>query len=206
MQQGGDCHVRSKNDPMVILLSLFLGTTLAAVAGLRAFMPLFLIGVLERAELLAPFSLGDNFQWLTTDVAILTFGIATVLEIAADKIPGMDSGLDAFMTFVRPGAGAVSVFAILSSQDPTLAYVAGFVLAGGATLPIHFGKGLLRLGSHATTAGFGSPVLSVAEDTASAGAIALSVLIPLFALIFGLLSMFLIGRIVIKIRRRRAAT
>ena len=79
---------------MVILLSLFLGTTLAAVAGLRAFLPLFLLGVLERAQLLAPFSLGDNFQWLTSDLAILTLGIATVLEMTADKVPAIDSALD----------------------------------------------------------------------------------------------------------------
>ena len=174
---------------MVILLSLFLGTTLAAVAGLRAFLPLFLLGVLERAQLLAPFSLGDSFQWLTSDLAILTLGIATVLEMTADKVPAIDSALDSVMTFIRPGAGALSVFAVMSSQDPLLAYVAGFVLAGGATLPVHLGKGILRLGSHVTTAGFGSPALSLAEDAGAAGAITLSVLLPILALIFGLASL-----------------
>ena len=115
---------------MVILLSLFLGTTLAAAAGLRAFLPLFLLGVLERAQLLAPFSIGENFQWLTTDIAILTLGIATVVEVTADKLPAVDTALDSGMTFIRPAAGAVSVFAVMSSQDPLLGYIAGFVLAG----------------------------------------------------------------------------
>lgn len=191
---------------MVILLSLFLGTTLAAVAGLRAFLPLFLLGVLERAQLLAPFSLGENFQWLTSDLAILTLGIATVMEITADKIPAVDSALDSMMTFIRPGAGAVSVFAVLSSQDPTLAYVTGFVLAGAATLPIHLGKGFLRLGSHATTGGAGSPALSVAEDAASVGAITLSALLPFLAVAFGLFSLALIFWVLSKVRRRFATT
>ncbi len=191
---------------MVILLSLFLGTTLAAVAGLRAFLPLFLLGVLERAQLLAPFSLGDNFQWLTSDLAILTLGIATVLEMTADKVPAIDSALDSVMTFIRPGAGAVSVFAVMSSQDPLLAYVAGFVLAGGATLPVHLGKGILRLGSHVTTAGFGSPALSLAEDAGAAGAITLSVLLPILALIFGLASLAVVIWLIVLVRRRRAAT
>jgi len=191
---------------MVILLSLFLGTTLAAVAGLRAFLPLFLLGVLERAQLLAPFSLGDGFQWLTSDLAILTLGIATVLEMTADKVPAIDSTLDSVMTFIRPGAGAVSVFAVMSSQDPLLAYVAGFVLAGGATLPVHLGKGILRLGSHVTTAGFGSPALSLAEDAGAAGAITLSVLLPILALIFGLASLAVVVWLIVLVRRRRAAT
>jgi uncharacterized protein DUF4126 len=191
---------------MVILLSLFLGTTLAAAAGLRAFLPLFLLGILERAQLLAPFSIGENFQWLTTDIAILTLGIATVVEVTADKIPAVDSGLDSVMTLVRPAAGAVSVFAVMSSQDPLLGYIAGFVLAGGATLPIHLGKGTLRLGSHLATAGFGSPVISAVEDATSVGAVTLSVILPVLAVLFGLLSLALVAWIIVMVRRRRAAT
>lgn len=190
---------------MVIILSLFLGTTLAAAAGLRAFLPLFLLGVLERAQLLAPFSLGENFQWLTTDVAILTLGIATVVEVTADKIPAVDSGLDTVMTFIRPGAGALSVFAVVSSQDPLLAYISGFVLAGGATLPVHLGKGTIRLGSHLATAGFGTPVISAAEDAASVGAVTLSIVLPLLAVLFGLFSLALVFWLFAKVRQRRLA-
>jgi hypothetical protein len=191
---------------MVILFSIFLGTTLAAAAGLRAFLPLFLLGVLERAHLLAPFSLGENFQWLTSDAAILTLGIATALEVIADKIPAVDSVLDSVMTFVRPGAGAVSAFAILSSQDPVLAYVGGIVLAGGATLPVALGKSTLRLGSHLTTAGAGSPVLSVAEDATSVGAITLSVLVPILAVVFGVVSLLFVFWIALRVRKKRSAT
>lgn len=194
---------------MVILMSLFLGTTLAAAAGLRAFLPLFLLGVLERAQILAPFSLGESFQWLTSDLAILTLGIATVVEVTADKFPAVDSALDTVMTFVRPAAGAVSVFAVVGSQDPTLGYVSGLVLAGGATLPVHLGKGFLRLGSHATTGGAGSPALSVFEDATSAGAITLSALMPLFACLFGIASLvFVVWAVkkIRKVRKKRAAT
>lgn len=188
----------------VVLLSLFLGTTLAAAAGLRAFLPLFLLGVLERAQVLSPyFSLGDNFQWLTSDLAILTLGIATVVEVTADKFPALDSALDGLMTFVRPVAGGLSVFAVVSAQDPTLAFVASFVLAGAATLPVHLGKGALRLGSHATTAGTGSPLISSAEDAVSAGAITLSVLLPLMALVFGVLSLVFLGVIYRAVKKRR---
>lgn len=189
---------------MVVLLSLFLGTTLAAVAGLRAFLPLFLLGVLERAQLLSPFTIGENFQWLTSDLAVLTFGIATVFEIAADKIPGMDSLLDSVMTFLRPGAGALSVFAVLSSQDPTLAYVAGFVLAAGASLPVHLGKGFLRLGSHAVSGGTAGPALSATEDVAAVGAVTLSTVAPALAILFGGCSLLFALWLLRKLRRERS--
>ncbi len=174
---------------MLMLLSIFLGVTLAAAAGFRAFLPLFLLGLLERYQLLAPFSLGESFQWLSSDHALIALGTATFLEILADKIPAVDSGLDAAMTFVRPGAGALSVIAVLSPQDPVLAYVSGLVFATGATLPIHLGKSALRLGSHATTAGAGSPVLSAAEDVSSGVAVVLAVLIPVCAVVIGATSL-----------------
>lgn len=191
---------------MVILFSLFLGTTLAATAGLRAFLPLFLVGLLERADLLEPFSIGENFAWLTSDIALLTLGIATLVEILADKIPLIDSGLDSFMTFVRPGAGALSVFAVVTSQDPLLGYVAGLALAGGATLPIHLGKGTLRLGSHVFSAGAGSPLLSTAEDATSVGVIFLSIFIPILAVVFGLFSIAFIIWIIKRTGKKRLAT
>lgn len=169
-----------------MLLSIFLGVTLAAAAGFRAFLPLFLLGLLERYQLLAPFSLGQSFEWLSSNHALIVLGTATFLEILADKIPAVDSGLDAVMTFVRPGAGALSVIAILSPQDPVVAYVSGLIFATGATLPVHLGKSMLRLGSHATTAGAGSPVLSAAEDLSSGAAVVLAVLIPISAIVIGL--------------------
>ena len=188
---------------MVILLSLFLGTTLAAASGFRAFLPLFLLGVLARADLLEFFSIGEKFQWLTSDLAILTLGIATIVEVMADKFPAVDSALDAGMTVVRPAAGAMASMAVISSQDPTLAYVSGLVLAGGATLPVHLGKSALRMGSHFTTAGVGSPALSTAEDVASAGAVTLSVVVPMLAGMFGLASLALVGWFLVRRRRKK---
>ena len=98
------------------------------------------------------------------------------------------------------------MFAIMTSQDPVFGYVAGFVLAGGATLPVHLGKGFLRLGSHATTAGFGSPALSVAEDATSVGAITLSIFLPVLAVAFGAVSLLFVFWLINKLRRRAKAT
>lgn len=188
---------------MVILFSVFLGATLAAAAGFRAFLPLFLLGLMQRFELLGQFALGDNFLWLASTPALICLGTATVLEIAADKFPAVDSALDTMMTFVRPGAGGLGVIAVLSPHSPLVAYVAGIVLAGGATLPIHLGKMTLRLGSHATTGGIGSPALSCVEDVAAGGTVTLALIVPVLAVVFGTLGVILVGWFLWRRRNRR---
>lgn len=177
----------------MFLLSIALGATLAAAAGFRAFLPLLALGLVDHYQLLEPYyKLGENFHWLSSEPALICLLAATTFEIIADKIPAVDSALDGLMTVVRPAAGGVSVFAVLSSSEPIFAYVAGIALAGGATLPIHLGKSMLRLGSHATTGGTASPVLSVAEDVSSGVAVTLSLLVPIFAVLFGLIALALV--------------
>ncbi len=177
----------------MLFLSIALGATLAAAAGFRAFLPLLALGLVDHYHLLEPYySLGESYQWLSSEPALICLLAATTFEIIADKIPAVDSALDGLMTFVRPTAGGVSVFAVLSSNEPIFAYVAGIVLAGGATLPIHLGKSMLRLGSHATTGGAGSPALSVAEDISSGAAVTLALLIPVCAVVFGIAALALV--------------
>jgi hypothetical protein len=175
----------------MLLLSIALGATLSAAAGFRAFLPLLALGLMERFQLMGTYSLGQSFHWLAGTPALVCLGTATLLEIVADKIPAVDSALDSVMTFVRPAAGGLSVLAVLSPQDPMLAYVGSVVFAAGATLPIHLGKSMLRLGSHATTGGAGSPALSLAEDVSAAGAIVLAAVSALAALILGTLAILM---------------
>jgi hypothetical protein len=188
---------------MELLLSIALGATLSAAAGFRAFLPLFLLGVLQRYDLMGGYSLGEKFQWLSSDPAMACLSAATIIEVVADKIPAVDSALDGLMTFIRPAAGALSVLAVLSPQDPVVAYVASVVFAGGATLPIHLGKSMLRLGSHATTAGAASPLLSIFEDLSAGGAIVLAVLVPVCALLLAALALLMAIWFWRRLRKRR---
>ena len=166
-------------------------------------MPLFILGVLRRYDLMGGYSLGDHFRWLSSDAAMACLSTATTLEVIADKFPAVDSVLDGLMTFVRPVAGAVSVLAVLSPQDPVVAYVVSVVFAGGATLPIHLGKSMLRLGSHATTAGAASPLLSVFEDISAGAAILLAVLVPICALLLAALAVVMAVWFWRRLRKRR---
>jgi hypothetical protein len=81
------------------LPALGLAIALAACAGLRAWLPLLLAGGLARAGLL---ELGPQFQFLASNRALALFAAATLLELAADKVPALDHALDALSTWPPP--------------------------------------------------------------------------------------------------------
>lgn len=189
---------------MDLIFSIALGVVLSAAAGFRAFLPMFLLGLLQRYDLMGGYSLGPNFQWLGTDHAMAALSVATIVEVAADKVPALDHALDVLMTFVRPAAGCVSVLAVLSPQDPVVAYVVGIALAGGATLPIHLGKSLLRVGTNAVTGGVSAPALSAAEDLSAGLAVVLAVIVPVCAVLLGIASLLVALWFWRRLKRKRA--
>ena len=78
-----------------IVPSLALGIGLAACAGLRAWLPLLLLGGLARWGVV---DLSPSFEFVASTRALILFGVATVVEIAGDKIPAVDHTLDALST------------------------------------------------------------------------------------------------------------
>ena len=73
------------------ILSIFLGIGLAASVGFRVFLPLF---ALSLASYFGVWDLNENWQWIGSLVAVLTLGLATLLEIFAYFIPWFDNLLD----------------------------------------------------------------------------------------------------------------
>src|SRR5215468_4967764 len=92
------------------LSTLALAIALAACAGLRACLPIFLAGVLARFGWL---DLGQAFAFLKSDKALIIFGVATTLEFLGDKIPAVDHALDLIGTPLRPAAGALLAASVL---------------------------------------------------------------------------------------------
>ena len=76
-----------------VATSVALAIGLAACAGLRAWLPLFLAGVLARHGWLA---VSPAYGFLASDRALLLFGAATLVEIVGDKIPAVDHALESF--------------------------------------------------------------------------------------------------------------
>jgi hypothetical protein len=170
------------------MLEFLTGTGLASAAGLNAYVPLLVVGLIARyTDLL---TLGSGWQWLEHPVVLVLFGVLLVLEFAADKIPGVDSVNDVVQTLVRPTSGGITFGAGMSS-------VTGAELAasadGGSWWPIatsvvialafHALKAVARPVLNAVTFGAGGPVVSFLEDAASLITSVLAVVVPILVVV-----------------------
>ena len=170
---------------------------LAACAGLRAWLPLLLTGGLVRAGMI---EVGPSFTFISSDRALVLFGLASVIEIVADKIPAVDHALDALGTVLRPVAATVLAASVFGSfADPVTAVALGVAVGAPSALVPHAGKAALRAASSAFTGGLANPVISVLEDLIALALFLLAVLLPLLAGGLVLLTAYLIAR---RLRRR----
>lgn len=172
---------------MSTAFQVMMGISLAACAGLRAWLPLLALGLMGRADLLP---LNPSFAFLESTPALVVFAIATVLELLGDKVIAVDHALDAIGTVVRPLAGALLVASTLAKQDPLFAIVAGIVVGGGAALTVHTGKAVTRAKASSLSflhGGVGNALLSGVEDLVSVGGVLLAIFIPPVAFFFALL-------------------
>lgn len=184
---------------------IFLGLGLAASSGLNTFLPLLMLALAAKFQLLGGIQLNGSFAWLTSDAAIVVLALATVLEIAADKIPSIDHALDVFGTFVRPAAGALAAASVINGADPTTAAVMGIVLGAPTAFGFHTAKAGTRAASSATTFGVANPVLSFIEDVIAIMLTLVALLTPFLVPVFLLLAIFLLVKIVKFARARLAA-
>jgi hypothetical protein len=185
-----------------ILLAIAAGVVLAASAGLRAFVPLFAVGFASRTF---GWDVATEMQWLASNTALTCFGIASVLEIAADKIPVVDHALDAVHTIIGPIAGALAGLSVWMHFPPVvataLAVAVGAPIAGG----VHFLAATTRIKSSVVSGGTLNPVASTVEDGLTVSAIVIAIVAPLLALALTIVLLVVIGRFIAKRRRRSPA-
>jgi hypothetical protein len=153
---------------------------LAACAGLRAFLPIFGIGLAARVF---DWPLASAVSWLASDPALIIFGMASLIEIAADKIPVVDHGLDLVQSFAGPAAGALVSFSPFVEISPpfalALAIMTGATIAGG----VHALAAGSRVKSTLATAGLANPILSFMEDVMAMSSLLLAILAPILILL-----------------------
>jgi hypothetical protein len=189
------------------VIEFIVGSSLAAAAGLNAWMPLFLLGLADR--FVPAVELPTSWSWLSSDLALWIVGALLVLEIVADKIPALDSVNDLIQSIIRPAAGGVAFGAGASAQTVAVDDPASFFSSGSwipivtgiaIALVVHVVKATARVAANATTGGLAAPVLSTAEDGASFILAASAIVIPVLAAIL------LVGLVVLAIMllRRRA--
>jgi hypothetical protein len=187
---------------MDVLAALASGVVLAACTGLRAFLPLFGAGLASRT---LGWDLADSMHWLASDASLITFGLASFLEVVADKVPVVDHALDAVNTFIAPVAGAVAALSIWLHFPPVVAAALALVVAAPVAGGVHVLAATTRVKSSLGSAGTLNPAVSVAEDAVTIGGIVMALLLPVLALILFLIVLVWGTRIYLRRRVRRAA-
>lgn len=150
---------------------------LGAASGLNAWIPLFLLGLAQRVELV---ELHGSYTDLGSTPVLIVLGVLFVLDLIGDKIPALDSMLHAVGLAVAPVSGAIVFGAqasLLSDSHPWVAALVGAALGGS----VQAARTAVRPAVTATTAGTGNPVVSLIEDVISAGLTILAIIVPVVA-------------------------
>ncbi|MBI2332530.1 MAG: DUF4126 domain-containing protein [Chloroflexi bacterium] len=165
---------------MELLLGIFTAFGLSASAGLNAYIPLLVVGVIAHyspntLNLVKPFDLLAN-PWI-----LILLGVLVIIEMVADKVPAVNHINDLIQTIVRPVAGAIAFAAsanVITDINPVLALACGLLVAGS----VHTVKAAaVRPAVTATTGGAGNVPVSIAEDILATFTSVLAVVIPLIA-------------------------
>jgi len=175
------------------------GLTLAAPAGVNAYIPLFAVALAERfgwVQLREPFDALGSW-WVIGVVAALL-----IVEIVADKVPAVDHANDVIQTVVRPAAGGLLAVSASGqgTVEPVVLLVAGVLIAGG----VHAVKATARPAVNVSTAGTGAPVVSTLEDVGAAIITVLALLVPVIAALT-IVGLVVLAIVLIRRRRRRRA-
>ena len=98
-------------DAATAIMIALLALGLAASSGLNTFLPLMMLAAAAKFHLFGV-QLNDSFAWLGSDLALGVLSVASILEVAGDKVPAVDHALDVVGTFVRPVAGTLAAASV----------------------------------------------------------------------------------------------
>jgi hypothetical protein len=162
-----------------LVLAATAGTAIAAACGLRAFLPLLALGLGVHFGFV---HVAHGGEWIGRTPVIVTLVWATVLELAADKVPAIDHVLDLISTWIRPLAAATAAWCTFVGIHPALGVAAALLMGTGA-MGVHITKAKVRLGSSMLTLGAANPLISFVEDALATGLSAMAILAPVAALV-----------------------
>jgi len=186
---------------MTELMSLLSAFGLSTAAGLNAYVPLLVVGLLARYTSLI--QLGEPFSLLSHPVVLLVIAVLALLDFVGDKIPVVDHALHAAGLIIAPVAGAILFMAANSDAgavSPLLAAICGVLIAGTT----QGARATARPLATVTTAGVANPVISFFEDVIALVLSVVAILVPVLAFLLVVLFAVLMVMLFRRLRQRRA--
>lgn len=185
---------------METLLSICLGIGLSAACGFRVFVPLLFMNV---ASLTGHLTLAHGFEWLGSYPALITFSVATVVEVAGYYIPWVDHLLDTIATPAAVIAGTIVTASVVTDMSPFLKWTLAAIAGGGSAGLVQGGTVLTRGASTATTGGLANPIVSTVELAGAVVTSFLAIVAPVLAVALFIVLILIVVR---KLRRKASSS
>lgn len=179
------------------IISICLGIGLAASVGFRVFLPLFALSLASYFNL---WDLNDSWQWIGSLTAVITLGVATLVEITAYYIPFIDNLLDTIAIPLATVAGTAVMVSTVADLSPVITWALAIIAGGGTAAAIKSASGATRLTSSVSTAGFGNPIVSTVETGMSIVMSVISIFLPIVALILVIVVFYIVFKLYKKIK------
>jgi hypothetical protein len=175
---------------MEALFGIMTAFGLSASAGLNAYIPLLVVGVI--AHYTDWITLQPPYDLLANPWVLIVISLLLIVEMLADKFPAVNHVNDIIQTVIRPAAGAI-VFAasahVITDLHPVIAIICGLLIAGS----VHTVKaGAVRPAVTATTGGTANVLVSTIEDVIATVLSILSIVLPVLVTVFVVLFVILI--------------
>jgi hypothetical protein len=170
---------------MEAIMSIMIGVALSATCGFRVFVPLLAVNIGTRAldaDGQPLIELAGGFDWLSSDIALMVFLVATLFEIGGYYIPWIDNLLDTIASPASIVAGTVITASFVTGMDPWLQWLLGVIAGGGAAGAVQATTVVARAGSTVTTGGLGNPIVASVETSGAFLGSALSIVAVEFAI------------------------
>ncbi|MBD0833694.1 DUF4126 domain-containing protein [Aestuariibaculum sediminum] len=179
------------------IISICLGVGLAASTGFRVFLPLF---ALSLAAYFNVWELNESWEWIGSPAALITLGVATIIEVFAYFIPYIDNALDSIAVPLAALAGTAVMMSTVADLSPVVTWALAIIAGGGTAAAISGSSSTTRLASTATTGGLANPVVSTIETGTATVMSVISIIFPVFAFIIVVLLLFFIFKLFKKFR------
>ncbi|MCH2381138.1 MAG: DUF4126 domain-containing protein [Pedosphaera sp.] len=166
-------------------MSVLIGIALSATCGFRVFVPLLAVNIGTRAQNVDGeplIELAAGFDWLSSDIAMMVFLVATLFEIGGYYIPWIDNLLDTVASPAAIVAGTVITASFITGMDPWLQWLLGLIAGGGAAGAVQATTVVTRASSTVTTGGLGNPIVASVETSGAFLGSALAILAAPFAI------------------------
>lgn len=183
------------------IISICLGIGLAASVGFRVFLPLF---ALSLASYFDVWELNESWQWIGGLTALITLGVATLIEIFGYYIPYVDNLLDTISVPLAAFAGTVVMLSTVVELSPVITWALAIIAGAGTASAISGSSGATRLASTASTGGLANPLVSTVETGTAVTLSIVSIFFPILAIVFVLITLFIIFKVFKKFKSNKS--